>query len=212
VRHFKIPKENIICVGDETDQYFGSRYKKDPDAFYTPIGEIKATIERIQQWTTTFPMMKVCISNHGERWGNVASEAGIPSILLRRFSEVIGIPEGWVYRYEWRIPEKHPFRVIHGLGYSGQNAHRTAALDAGVSTAIGHLHSFAGVSYICNGFDPTGLTASMGRNVWGMNTGCLVNRTKFAFKYGRDHRHKPTLGTGVVVNNGASPIWVPYET
>lgn len=171
------------------------------------------TIEAVKQWGSVFPKMKLCVSNHGERWGKKATLAGIPSLMMRQYQEVIGAPPGWHWQYEWRVDDKHPFRVIHGLGFSGVNGHRDAAVTSGISTAIGHLHANAGISYICTGFDKDGLKGSLGhgRTIWGMNTGCTINRAKFAFKYGRDCKWKPVLTGAIVANRGAMPILIPYE-
>lgn len=200
-RHYKIPDENVYCVGDEVDQYFGSQYKKDPNALLNPLSEIQITIEKMRKWYKAFPKMKLAISNHGMRWAKKASDAEIPSQMVRAYQEVIQAPKGWVWRSEWVVKGIHPFRVIHGLGYSGHQGHRTAAIDSGMSTVIGHLHSNAGISVI--------RTSKMA--IWGMNSGCLIDLDSFAFSYGQDSRFKPCLGTSVVLDGGKTPIWIPYE-
>jgi len=200
-RHYRIPDNHIINVGDEVDQLNGGLYPKDPDGHHTPNSEIVASKEAIRKWGAVFPEMMLCISNHGMRWIKKASAAEIPSQMMRTYQEVLNAPDGWRWQHEWGFKNlKHPFRVIHGMGYSGMNGHRTAALDAGVSTAIGHLHSHAGISYI----------TTSGLNIWGMNTGCLIDVEAYAFKYGKDLRFKPCLGASVILDNGRLPIWLPY--
>jgi hypothetical protein len=144
--------------------------------------------------------MKVCTSNHGIRWMKKAAEAQIPSELMRSYREVIQAPDGWIWQDAWVFRQlRHPFRVIHGMGYSGMNGHRTAALDGGISTAIGHLHAHAGIAYI----------TTSGQTIWGMNTGCLIDVAAYAFQYGKDARFKPSLGLSVVFDEGRTPIWFP---
>jgi hypothetical protein len=113
---------------------------------------------------------------------------------MRTYQEVINAPKGWVWQDEWIIKAKYPFRVVHGMGYSGANGARNAAIDAKMSTAIGHLHSHAGVSYI--------QTQGHNQTIWGMNTGCLIDPDSFAFHYGKYSRNKPILSLGVVLDDG----------
>jgi hypothetical protein len=200
--HFEIPDENVLCVGDEVDNLHGGLYPKDPDALHTPHGEIKATRYKIADWAQAFPHMKIAISNHGMRWFKKAAACEIPSQMIRDYREVLGMPQEWLFKEKWIIDSvKNPFMMIHGMGYSGAMAHRTAALDAGMSLVHGHLHSHAGISHI----------STAGQRSWGMNVGCLIDVDSYAFKYGRDSRFKPCLGAGVIINGGATPIWLPYE-
>ncbi len=78
---------------------------------------------------------------------------------------------------------------------------RNAALDSQTSTVIGHLHAFGGVSHINTwGSSPR----------WGMNVGCMIDSKAIAFEYGKLSRNRETLGVGVVVDDGKTPIFVPY--
>lgn len=201
-KEFRIPPENVYCVGDEVDEYFGSQFNKDPDAIHTPNSEIRASKEVLQGFYRAFPLMKLAVSNHGLRWAKKAFEAEIPSQMLRPYQEIIGAPKGWVWKDRWVIKGKRaPILMIHGMGYGGQSGARNAAMDSGMNTVIGHLHSHAGVSYI----------NTVGRNIWAMNTGCLIDVDAYAFNYGRDMRNKPVLGCGVVLDGGITPVFVPYE-
>lgn len=202
-KQFKVPDENILNVGDEIDNFHGSAYPKDPDADLSPVNEFAITRERIRQWGEVFPIMKLCISNHGIRWFKKAIDAQIPTELIRNYQEFFKVPQGWVWRDEWRFSHlKHPFRMIHGMGYSGINGHRNAALDGQISTIIGHLHSHAAVSWIeTNG----------GQRMWAVNAGCLIDVEKFAFKYERLNRVKPQLGAVIILDQGKTPVFFPFR-
>lgn len=200
-KEFKIPPWHVYASGDETDHYFGSRYEKDPDGWYTANSELKATCEKLRAWYRAFPMLKLAISNHGLRWAKRAYEAEIPSQMLKPYQELIEAPVGWQWKYEWRVKTAKPFRLIHGMGYSGQQGHVNAAIDGGESTVIGHLHSFGGATHI----------RRSGLEVWGLNVGCLIDAESYAFHYGREMRNKPTLGVGVVLDGGRTPLFVPYQ-
>ncbi len=200
--HYKIPDENILNVGDETDNYHGGQWPKNPDGTLSAHGELAITREKIKEWGAAFPEMKLCISNHGLRWVRKAAAAEIPSQMLQAYEKIFNMPDRWKWQYEWRFETlKHPFRMIHGMGYSGNLGHRNAAMDSKMSTAIGHLHSHAGVNYIQNN--------GMKNYIWGMNVGCLIDTTQYAFEYDKQNRVQPMLGCGVVFNQGSMAVWIP---
>ncbi len=200
-KHYRIPNENILNVGDEIDILHGGMYPKDPNGSLTPNQEIKAVKEWVKEWASAFPLMKVCLSNHGLRWVRKATAAELPSQVLRSYKEIYDLPDGWQYADRWDIQAKYPFTMIHGMGYSGISAHRTAALDFGRSVVHGHLHSSAGISYI----------RTEGQQIYGFNVGCLIDKEAFAFSYGKYNRFKPCLGIGIIADDGRAPIWIPLE-
>lgn len=202
-KEFGIDKDSVLNVGDELDQYWASRYDKDPNVPITATEEIKRAKEHLKEWYAAFPKMKIATSNHGMRWLQKATAAGIPSDLLRTYKEVLEAPDGWEWRDVWRIRGlKQNFDMIHGLGYSSMYSFRQIPLDRGISTVFGHLHSNAGIAIIEN---------RNGQRLWGMNSGCLVDPEAFAFAYGKWSRFAPCLGVGVVIDDGMTPIWLPYE-
>lgn len=193
----------MLCVGDETDSYFGSQYEKSVDEDFSALKEIEISRDKLRRWVHAFPEMKVATSNHGMRWAKKAAAAQIPSQMIRAYQDVLELPPSWQYRDRWIIKAKHPFQMIHGLGYSGQYPYKQAAIHEELSTVFGHLHSSAGIAYIHSA------DGKMRR--WGFNTGSLIDVSAFAFHYGRDNRFKPNLGAGVILNGGSTPLWVPYE-
>lgn len=204
-RHYQIPNQNILCLGDEVDEYHGGRWPKDPNGSVTASGEIAAVRQKIREWRAEFPHMKVCISNHGLRWVRKATAAEIPSEVLRSYHEIFEIPDTWKYQMEWRFTQpdlKMPFRMIHGMGYSGVNAAKNAAMDAGMSTVIGHIAT-----------NPTVWHGRFlhGKQLWAMNCGALIDYESFAFEYGKEHRNQPCNGAGVIFHKGAMPVFHPYD-
>lgn len=205
-RHFKVPDENMMCVGDEVDQFWGSMHPKSPNANLTATQELKRTIEVMKEWYSEFPKMKLAVSNHGLRWIKKASMAEIPSELMRTYQEVIEAPLGWEWKTEWFVPTKHPWRMLHGMGYSGANGTRNMMKDYGMSVLHGHLHSYAQVV-----FERYGNTDQDRVFRWGCNSGCLIDVDQFAFDYEKWNRSKPCVGTAMVFNKGSTPVWFPIE-
>jgi hypothetical protein len=199
-RHFGIPLENVYNVGDEVDQYFGSLYDKDPDALHTPNSEIRESIDKLSRWYDAFPMMKLALSNHGERWAKKASKAGIPSIMLKGYQEVLQSPSGWRWERVWRVEARYPFLVKHGLEYGGMYTFKQAPMVEGMSVVFGH-HTNAGIAFV----------ETEGLDAWGMCVSCLIDPVQYAFHYSKYNRFKPNLGCGVILNGGKLPIWVPLE-
>jgi hypothetical protein len=199
---FDIPQKNIYCAGDFEDQYNFGRWPKDPNRAHTHIQEIEATRHEVKEWGKAFPLMKMLTSNHGTRIGKKAFEAELPSQLLRSHHEIFEYPKGWELAEEYVvIATKHEFVLQHGDGFSGVKGHIDAAIANGMSTAIGHLHSFAGVSHI----------RTKHQHIWAANAGCLIDQSAYAFEYAKHSKFKATIGALVILDGGRWPIWVPLE-
>lgn len=201
-KEYKVPDENVLFTGDEVDYYYGSLFEKDPDATKTANQEIEDARKTLRQWYRAFPIARVCNSNHGLRWYKKFFKSQIPTQLLRDYAEIIQAPSTWKWADKWRINTKHPFILSHGMGFSGKDGARNAAMLNGMSTVIGHLHSHAGVQHI----------KTSGLNLWAMNAGCLIDEESYAFSYSKYDKFKATLGSSVVLNDGGLPIWIPLST
>jgi len=201
-RHYKIKNDNVYNCGDETDQFFGGMWKKSPEATHTPNSEIADSIRFLKKLYKLFPKMKLATSNHGTRWWRKALDAEIPSQLLRDYKEIIQAPPGWKWRKRWLVKaSKKQFAVEHGDDWGGAHPHIKAAMHNGMSTAIGHFHSIAGVRHMkTNGLD-----------IWGMATGSLIDVEAYAFEYAKKTSLKQAIGCGVVLDGGRVPIFIPLE-
>jgi hypothetical protein len=81
--------------------------------------------------------------------------------------------------------------LIHGdNGKSGAYAHVNYMKQRKGSVVIGHVHSYAGVNYEGDHF--------------GMNTGCLIDKTAYCFKYAKNMLNSVNLGCGIVINGKAA--------
>jgi hypothetical protein len=209
-KHYKIPDDHVYCVGDETDQYWGSMWKKDPNARHTASQEITETREHLKPWFAAFPQMRIAVSNHGTRWQRKALDAEIPEILLRRYENVLGAPKGWRWQKRWLIKSKAPMLVEHGDRFGGKWPHAIAAETNAVSTIIGHHHAVAGIEHIGTRGAKDGCADEGGYEVWGMSVGSMIDFEQYAFNYAREARKKPRLGVGLVLDDGRLPIWLPF--
>lgn len=199
-----IRQGGVICVGDELDNYWGSKYPKSTDARHTARSEFEEAYLKLKLWKDAFPSIWFCSSNHGDRWEHRQEDAGVPLMYRKHYAEALDYPKSWRIAKKWRVPAKHPWQAIHGLGYSSMYAYRMIPLHQGISTAFGHLHSSAGIAHIAPTNDDAG-------HRWGLNAGCLVDRDAYAFKYGEDSQFKPVLSIGAVVDDGLTPLLFRYN-
>lgn len=200
-KDFDIPDSNCYCVGDELDQYNFGRWPKDPNARHTASQEIECAIDAIKKLEKILPELKICESNHVSRIAARAMDAMLPSEVIRGVHEIFHYPKNWQTEERWVIVgSKAEFVVQHGTGFSGKDGHLKAMqANGGLSTVIGHIHSNAGVNYVKSAL----------MEVWAMNVGALYDPASYAFKYGKDHAYKGTLGCGVVLNGGKMAMWLP---
>lgn len=183
----------VVCLGDEIDSHSISKHMPDPDG-RSARDELEGAKVKLRDWYTQFPKVYVCDSNHTRRPWKRAYEAGLSQQFMRDVKEVYGAPEGWNWGDRWILDG---IAFEHGEGVSGAMGALKAAQQNRMPTAIGHLHSFGGVVH-SNTFTDT---------IWGMNAGCLINPTEYAFSYAKTLRNKPTLGCGVIAQG--NPYFVP---
>lgn len=184
-----------VNIGDEVDFHTESgKYKPDPDGMGFRE-EFEGAVRLLKQLYGIWPRMKVCVSNHTVRPLKKAFNAGIPSVFLKTYSEFLQAPPGWKWADEWEIDD---ILFIHGEGFSGQSGHIKAAEKHRQSTVLGHIHSYAGINFINN---------RRGEFIFGMNVGCLIDIKAYAFAYGKNIPHKPTLGCGVILDG--IPQFIP---
>lgn len=173
-----------VNVGDEVDFHALSDWDHDPDGM-SPGDELRTAKKALEDLYQLIPKTFVCTSNHTARPFRRAKKYGLPAAFIRDYKEFLHAPRGWLWASDFEID-----RVVyeHGEGYSGQQGALRAALANMQSTVIGHLHSFAGISY----------SANSKHLIFGFNVGCLINRHAYAFAYGRYQPQKPILGCGII--------------
>lgn len=189
------PSKNRIVVnlGDEIDSHSISRHMPDPNG-RSPSDELDDAIIVLQDWYHAYSNMFICSSNHTLRPWKRAFEAGLPKQFMRDIRDVLKAPEGWHWADRW---EHFGIVFEHGENVSGPLGALTAAQQNRKSTCVGHLHTFGGVVH----------SGAHDSQIWGMNAGCLINLSAYAFHYAKNLRKKPTLGCGIVRHG--SPFFIP---
>jgi hypothetical protein len=192
---FKVSK--VFHIGDEVDNHAISYHESNPDGRSAGDEYIEA-YSNMQQWFSEFPEVDVCIGNHSALHMRKAQTAGLPKAFVKTYKEVWSAPDGWRWDWEFRFGD---VLLEHGINSSGQNGAITRAKDNRMSTVIGHIHSFGGVQY----------SASDRDIIFGMNVGCGIDITRYAFEYGKQFKKRPTLGCGVLLDGGRAGIFIPMD-
>ena len=187
--------EKVVFIGDVIDQHAISFWDTDPDAL-SASSEADAAKDRIQSWHRRFNSdgTVVCIGNHDARHLRTAAKAGIPSRYVRDLPDVFDTPN---WKWDWSFTCEGVL-YEHGTGSSGKFAAYNRALQKRTSLVMGHVHSGGGVLYHANETS----------RIFGLNVGCGVDISRYAFAYGKHQAIRPTLGCGIVID-GVHGIFEP---
>lgn len=184
----KFPIDLVLNTGDEADYHALSFHDSDPnlDSAGTELESARRGIAKLH---ALFPVQLVAGSNHGSMVFRRAKAHGIPVQALRPYREVLfpehGAP-GWSWADEWII--KTPGGPVM-LRHSSGNPLNDAAHNR-CNMVVGHAHSAYKIDY----------AASSDCLYWGMTTGCLIDKTSYAFAYGKLNPKKPIIGVGMILD------------
>jgi len=184
---------HTVFIGDIIDNHYSSFHTADPDG-YGAGEELDRAIDKIQEWYKNFPVAKVCIGNHDAIVRRKSFEVGVSKKWVRDYSEVLRVP-GWDFKEVHKIDG---VIYTHGTGSSGRNGAVNKALQFGDPTVQGHIHTESSVIYA--------------GTVWGMQTGCGVDRLAYAMAYAKFFPKPYKISCGVVLDNGRTPIILPLTT
>lgn len=187
----------VVHIGDLVDNHAISYHEHDPDG-HSAGEEMERAVINIAKWTKAFPKVKLCKGNHDILPNRVALTHGFPRRIVRRFEEMWELPSTWEYNWFFYI---FGVKFQHGTGFSGQTSHMKATLANRQSTVIGHCHSVGGCNYLVNDLN----------RIFGLSTGCGLDRMQYPFWYGRDFKEKPVLGCGVVLESGKVGHFIPMN-
>lgn len=186
----------VIHIGDMIDNHSVSYHEHDPDG-RSPGDEYQLALSKCEEWYRAFPQVKICIGNHDRLPFRKAFTAGLPKNWLKNYQEMFNSPKTW----EWDFVHKiNGIIYQHGTGMMGEMASVNAARENRQSTVIGHLHTVCNIRFLASEKDL----------IFGMNVGCGIDHSKYAFAYGREATRKPVVACGVVLN-GELPLNIPMK-
>lgn len=182
--------DQVHFIGDIVDHHAISFHARHPDA-PGPKEEYAIAVACISRWYRRFPGATVNVGNHDERTLRLAASVNIPRHYLRDYSDVWKTP-GWSWHNKLTIDD---VLYTHGTGCSGLHPAYNFARSCGCSVVIGHVHSVCGVQYLCG---PRS-------RIFGVDTGCGVDKNHIAMDYGRNLIRKPIVACSVILD-GVHPI------
>lgn len=181
----KFKTDTTVFIGDVVDMHAISFFTKHPEA-PGPKDEIKLAQEKIKAWKRAFPVARVCVGNHDARIIRVAEKAGIPAAALRSYSETWKTPK-WKWVTDFVLDDVYYF---HGTGTSGTHPAYNSMLKQLMSVVQGHVHSAGGINW----------RANPQRRIFGMDTGCGIDDSKYAFAYGENQKVRSILSAAVIID------------
>lgn len=181
----------VVFIGDVIDNHYSSYHESEMQTF-GPNEEFDVARQKLQRWYKVFPEAYVTIGNHDRMVHRKAKSAGIADQWVIDYSTALGTP-GWKFVHEV---------MIQGVCYNhGEGGTARSRMKNDLCPQVqGHLHSQFYVDF------------SVGKEhkIFGMQVGCGIDRTAFAFAYGKNGP-KPVIGCGTVTNKGKLPCLYPME-
>lgn len=187
---------DVVHIGDEVDNAAISYHEKQT-AMPNADTEMEQAMQAMKGWYSAFPDVKVCVGNHSALPFRQATSAGIPAKMLKSYADIWEAPKGWDWQLDFDIDNVLYTHIIP----SGAGGALKMAMKQRQSTVGGHCHAFGGVNY----------SASYRDMIFGLNVGCGVDNDHMAFAYGKNFPNKPTLGCGIVLEEGRIGLYIPMD-
>lgn len=181
--------DKFVVIGDSADMKF-LKFAGINDP-YTAEQQHEMTLKFHEQLYREFPSAYVCECNHVyDRILNVASDASIPSFLLKTPREFLNMPPGWLTAEKWEIDGVVYEHGHRGIG--GKYAYLNAVNKYHKSIVFGH-HPILAVRYIeVNGVKKFGMC------VGALCTDDQDKRMGFGMSYSKNYAGEMPRGSGVV--------------
>jgi metallophosphoesterase superfamily enzyme len=174
----------VVFIGDIIDNHFSSYHETDPDGL-SAEDELFYAIQRVKEWYRVFPEAYVCIGNHDRMVFRKAQTAGISSVWIKDYSEVLDTP-GW----DW-VDEIVIHNVLYNHGEAG--IAKSKMNKELISVVQGHYHNRADIVHIGDI-----------RKAFAMQVGCGVDSESYGLAYAK-RGPKPIIACGVVTHKGTRP-------
>jgi hypothetical protein len=119
----------------------------------------------------------------------------IPSKFLRDHADVWDTP-GWEWKDDFIIDDVYYF---HGEGTGGVHPAFNSMLKQLMSVVQGHVHGAGGVKW----------RANPQRRIFGLDTGCGVDDSSYAFAYAKQQKLRSILSAAVILDGVPQHIIMP---
>jgi hypothetical protein len=175
-----------VFLGDEIDSHAISAWPKDADGM-SAGQEFDLAVDCLKEWYQEFPDALVCNSNHTIRAWTAMKAIGLPKRFIPDIGKILEAPPGW----EWK--DHHTVGDVvfeHGTAGGGKYPYANIASANMKPTVIGHHHGAFGIWW----------HTTPHVTIFGMACGCLIDPQAYAFAYGKEHKTKPILGAGAVLD------------
>lgn len=183
----KYKTDHTVFIGDVIDNHYSSYHEADPDG-YGAGDELRRATDQLAKWHKAFPNADVCIGNHDRMARRKVFSSGVSKEWVRNYPEVLKVPT-------WEFGVSFDYDGVHYVhGDKGKTARSKCFTK---SVVQGHRHS---EGYVWENAE-TGF--------FGMQVGCGVDMESYAMAYAQGGP-APVLSCGVVLDNGAQPILIPY--
>lgn len=176
----------VVLIGDVVDWAAISFHANNPEA-PGPHDEYKMALDAIQEWYKAFPKAIVTIGNHDARPKRVAESVNIPAKFIRDYADLWKTPK-WQWVQSIIIDD-----VFYCHGHKkggGKTPAFNLSQKMGMSVCLGHWHSRGGKLWSANPL----------RRWFGMDIGCGVDDTAYAFAYAAEQTQRSILGAGIVLD------------
>lgn len=176
----------VVFIGDIVDWSAISFHVNNPEA-PGPHDEYKLALLGVQKWYKAFPKAIVTIGNHCARPKRVAEANSIPAKFLRNYADLWQTPK-WKWVISTIIDDVY---YCHGHKKGGGKTPAwNLAGKMGMSVCLGHFHSKGGVNWSANPL----------RRWFGMDIGCGIDDTAYAFAYASEQATRSILSAGVILD------------
>tara|TARA_Y100000310_G_scaffold182627_1_gene182701 strand:- start:1798 stop:2682 length:885 start_codon:yes stop_codon:yes gene_type:complete len=195
-------RERIASVGDMWDFHSMSFHKSEPESM-SPEDEYLRIKDFSAEFSESFPCGDVVLGNHCDIPKRKMVDAGLAPSMLKTPNKLYNLPDTWTIHPLYYVLEPDTWDVLveHGCGSGGKYGCANTSKEKRCSYVQGHTHSNAAVIYSQNYKNTT----------FGMNVGCLIDSSSYAFKYSKHTIRKGNIGCGVVYN-GSHAEFIPMST
>lgn len=182
----KFKPNRVILTGDEINFEAISYHEHNPD-LPGAADELNQAIRALQPIYKLFPKADILESNHTSLMYRKLVTAGLPSVMMKSYREILKAPKGWNWHFDLIVKTPQgPIYMHHGKTSSIEKLSKNMSMHA----IQGHYHSKFYISYWAN---PNGL-------FFDANAGTFADHHHLAMAYAKNSIPKGIHGVIVIVD------------